>query len=138
LKAQADAIAAQQRELEDAKRIAMLEIQLAQQTESEDGKEDQAEAKSAQGQQALQVTVPSNDEAVKALAEVVRQAQETMAAALTQNAQVNAQTQALIVDAIEDMADAMSAPRKIQLQKGADGRTTGATSVAVMPIESTE
>jgi chromosome segregation ATPase len=124
LKAQSDNIKAQERELADAKRIAMLELQL------QDAKT--ANEQQTQETQEKEAADNSENELLTALAETLKQGQEAMIQALEQNAKMNVQTQSLVVDAIEDMADAMSAPRKIQLQKGADGRTTGATSVAVM------
>ena len=58
-----------------------------------------------------------------------------MVKAVQQNTQTVAQLQSLTVDAIEDMADAIAAPRDIQLKKDANGRTLGATSIAIMPAE---
>jgi hypothetical protein len=135
LQAQADSIAAKERELADALKIAQLELQLQAANADTQDTQDAQDKQESTPSMPMQVTVPSNDEAVKALAETVKQAQETMANALKQSADANAQIQSLIVDAIEDMADAVSAPRKIQLQKGKDGRTVGATSVAVLPDE---
>jgi hypothetical protein len=137
LKAQSEALAAKEREVNDAVRIAQLEIQLAQAQQNADDTEGKDESAKAQTSQPMQITVPSNDEAIKVLADVVRQAQETMAAALAQNAQIHTQTQSLVVDAIEDMAEALSATRNITLKKGPDGRTIGATSVSIMPESET-
>jgi hypothetical protein len=137
LKAQADAIAAQQKELEDAKTIASLEIQL-QAAQAQQDSADNAEPADTTPQPAqppMQLVIPSNDEALKALSESVAKSQEALANVIAQNTQTIAQLQSLTVDAIEDMADAIAAPRDIKLQRGADGRTTGATSVAVMPAE---
>ena len=135
LQMQADAIAAQKKELDDAKTIASLELQLQAQQAQSDSAESAKEPAPAPAPQSMQLTVPSNDEALKSLAEVVAQANQAMIQVVQQNTQTVAQLQSLTVDAIEDMADAIAAPRNIQLQKGPDGRTTGATSVAVMETE---
>jgi uncharacterized protein YjiS (DUF1127 family) len=132
--------------LEDAKKIAELEIEnmglramaevnAAKETESEDSNE-----KEPQGQSMapLQISMPTNDQALMALAETVRTTQETMVAALQQNTQNIAQLQSLTVDAIEDMAEAVSAPRKITIQRDSKGRATGGTAVPVITHDEPE
>jgi protein involved in temperature-dependent protein secretion len=58
-----------------------------------------------------------------------------MIAAVKENTQTVAKLQSLTVDAMEDMADAIAAPREIQIQRGKDGKAAGAKSIAVMPKE---
>jgi len=70
-----------------------------------------------------------------ALAKVLEQSQKAMVDALKQNTATLAQLQSLTVEAIEDMADAIAAPRDINLKIGKNGRPTGATSVAIIPVE---
>jgi hypothetical protein len=136
LKSQAAAIDHKERALADAVRIAELELQLANAQASTEQEGESEGKESAKMQHPMSITVPSNDEAVRALAEVVRQAQQTMVSALEQNTQALAQMQSLTVDALEDLADAAGATREITLKKAADGVTTiGATSVAVMPVD---
>jgi hypothetical protein len=132
LQAQADAVAAQQRELEDAKKIASLEMQLNQKKLLED-----YQAQCDQMMQGTETMMEESgkDDALKKLAEAIAQGQKAVADALAQNTQVLTQMQSLTVDAIEDMADAIAAPRDIQLKKDQQGKTVGATSVAVLPAE---
>jgi hypothetical protein len=77
----------------------------------------------------------NKDESLKKLADTIAESQKAIADALAQNTQVLTQMQSLTVDAIEDMADAIAAPRDIQLKKDQQGKTVGATSVAVLPAE---
>lgn len=80
-------------------------------------------------------------EALQALAEAIVQSQEATAQALQQTTQAVAQLQQMTVTAfegIEDIADAVTAPRSIQLQRGPDGRAMGATSIVQMPEKAQE
>jgi hypothetical protein len=64
---------------------------------------------------------------------VLARAQAMMIAAVKENTQTVAKLQSLTVDAMGDMADAIAAPREIQIQRGKDGKAAGAKSIAVMP-----
>jgi hypothetical protein len=75
------------------------------------------------------------NDALLALAEAIKSGQEAMANALNQNTQALAQLQTLTVDAIDDISEAMSAPRHIQLQRDKKGLATGATSIVQMPVD---
>lgn len=110
-----------------------LQAIVAQNTAENGGEQPQATQPSQPSQpQQLQLSIGQNEESMTALAAAVTQSQQVMADALQQNTQALAQLQSLTVDAIEDMAEAISAPRQIKLHHGANGRTTGATSVVVM------
>lgn len=143
LDAQAQQIAADKAALAQAAEIASLKLQLQAAQASEAGRAEAetravTPAPAPAAPQPMQITIPSNDQALQSLAKVIEQSQAAMVAAVEQSSQSTAQLQSLTVDALEDMADALAAPRKIQLQKGADGRTTGATSIAVMAEESND
>jgi hypothetical protein len=127
LKNQADSISTDKQLLEKDKQIAQLQLKLwtdesiktvqqAQEVEDDTKEQDDQEAK-----------------ALEALAVAMENSQKAMAEALQQNTQTLAQLQALTVDALEDMSDAMSAPRDIKLQHDKSGRTIGAKSVVIMP-----
>jgi hypothetical protein len=127
LKAQAAALSAQERELQDTKRIVQLEMQvtsLQQQKDAEDSGKEEQKAKEIEDD-------AMETEAIKALAEAIKTGQEAVAQALERNAQTMAQLQSLTVDALEDLADAASATRNIELKKDKFGKTIGATSIAV-------
>jgi hypothetical protein len=133
LKAQAASLSAQERELQDAKRIVQLEMQLEMMTAKQEQETDDSEAEKAKEleDEAMET------EAIKALAEAIKTGQQAVAQALERNAQTMAQLQSLTVDALEDLADAAGATREITLKKAPDGVTTiGATSIAVMPVDS--
>ncbi len=118
LKAQSDNIKSQERELADAKRIAVLELQLAQSGEKEDESQGSAESSS---HQPMSITVPSNDEAIRALDEVVRQAQQTMVSALEQNTQALAQMQNMIAQKIDG-----AKPESVEKVRDKAGKMIGA------------
>jgi len=124
LSKQAADLDAAKRELMQAQKIASLELQL----EAERNAADEAAMREAETQD----PEDNSKEAMNALAEVVRQSQQAMVDAIQQNTAAVAQLQSLTVDAIEDMADAMSAPRQINVHRGPDGRAIGATSMLTM------
>jgi hypothetical protein len=70
-----------------------------------------------------------------ALAKIMATSQEMMAKAMDNSTKTIAKLQGLTVDALEDVADALSAPREVQIQRGKDGKASGAKSVAVMPAK---
>ena len=124
LKSQADAISTDKQLLQKDQQIAQLQLKLwteesiktVQQIKEAENEEDDQESK-----------------AIEALAAAIDKGQNAMAEALKQNTQTLAQLQALTVDAIEDMADAVSAERDIVLRHDKNGRTIGAKSVVIMP-----
>lgn len=129
LKHQADMLAAKERELAAAQRIAELEIQLAASGEAETQSEPAQQAQPSQPAINLQM---GTDQAMSGLAQTILRGQDALAQALQQNTQVLAQLQELTVNALEDLADATSATRRISIRRP-DGTTVDATSVAVMP-----
>jgi hypothetical protein len=124
LKSQTDAISTDKQLLQKDQQIAQLQLKLwteesiktVQQIKEAENEEDDQESK-----------------AIEALAAAIDKGQNAMAEALKQNTQTLAQLQSLTVDAIEDMADAVSAERDIVLRHDKNGRTIGAKSVVIMP-----
>ena len=65
------------------------------------------------------------------LAQFVMQTQQSMVSALQQNAKAQAKLQILTVEALEGMADAITAPREINLTKDAKGKISGGKSIVI-------
>jgi hypothetical protein len=109
--------------LEKDKQIAQMQLKLwteesikqAQQTDEAANEEDEQESK-----------------AIEALAVAIEKGQEALAKALEQNTQVLAQLQTITVEALEDMAEAVAAPKNIVLQRDQNGRATGAVSTPLL------
>jgi Phage P22-like portal protein len=131
LENQAKDIKTQESLFEKNKRIAKLEFELevAKAADQLSAKNEELSKKNEEVETKQEERV---DEALLAVAKAIEEGQKTVAEALSKNIQTVAELQSITVEAVEDMADAISAPRKIQLQKGKDGRTVGATSIAVM------
>jgi hypothetical protein len=129
LKNQADSISTEKQLLAKDKQIAQLQLKL----DLEDAMKTVQSEKEAEKEVEKEEKDESSGEEIRLLAEAISQGQEAMAKALAQNTQTLAQLQALTVDALEDMSDALSAPRDIKLQHDKSGRTIGAKSVIIMP-----
>jgi hypothetical protein len=131
LELKAQQIAAAKSELDAKQAMLQKDVSIAKMTLQLDGAE-------LQKQHVEEITKvqeersASEEHALEALAKAIEEGQKAMAEALQKNTVAVTQIQNLTVDAIEDMADAISAPRKIQLEKGKDGKTIGATSTIVV------
>ena len=135
LKHQADLLAAKERELQDSKRMVQLELELntLKSTKAIEDAGIQAKADSEAEMESEKEDDAKENQAMSALAEAVKSNGDALAKALAQNTATLAQLQELTVDALEDLAEATGATRTITLQKDSTGKTTGATSVVVMP-----
>jgi hypothetical protein len=131
LEAQAKAIDAatqdlanQQALLAKDRRIAQLELQF---------EAEKAVNRIEDAHEVAKVEQAPKEDGLKALAGVLEKGQKAMAEALKSNAAMVAELQSLTVEALGDMADAIAAPREVQIQRGKDGKATGGKSIAVLP-----
>jgi hypothetical protein len=112
-------------------RIAQLELEL-QATKQAEADSQQfnagAESQSVKLQQEIEMTLEQ-------IAQAMAESQAKLAQAIEANTQVVARLQSLTVDAMGEIADAMMAPRDIQLRRDAQGKATGAVSVPVQAPE---
>jgi hypothetical protein len=129
LKSQADAISTNKQLLDKDKQIAQLELKLWQ----DEATKSVTEAAKSAAEESKSEDDAQENAALENLAQAIEKGQQAMAEALKQNTQTLAQLQSLTVDAIEDMADAVSAERDIVLRHDKNGRTIGAKSVVIMP-----
>lgn len=123
LKAQQDAMTAQKRDLDNAVRIAELELQLAS-AKAEKAIEDKFDLASA----TPEVPKEEGPDPSAMLAEAITKGHETIAQAMKESAQSAQNLQALTTTALSGLAAAVSAPRSAVLQRDAIGRPVGATS----------
>lgn len=122
LKAQQDALTAQKRDLDNAVRIAELELQLAS-AKAEKAIEDKFDQ--------ANTPEPEKDEgpdATAILAEAIAKGHDSIAQAMQASAESSKHLQAMTVDALRGMATAVSAPRQASIQRDGAGRPVGATS----------
>jgi hypothetical protein len=121
--------------LNSSVRIAQLELQLAA-LKNQTALEDQILAVKGEFEVAMKDREDAAEEPKEdPMAKVLAKSQEMMAKAMENSTKTLAKLQTLTVDALEDMADAIAAPRDVQIQRGKDGKATGAKSIAVMPAE---
>ena len=111
-------------------RIAQLELDLRT-LQAMEKIEDEKEKAQVEVQAKSDMNAEEADSGMKQMCDVLDKSQTAIAEALTKNTQVLAQLQTLTVDALSEMADAISAPREIAVKKGKDGTTT-ARSVTVL------
>ena len=127
LSAQAAEVDSKSKLFEQDVRIAQLEMEL-QATKQAEADSQQfnagAESQSVKLQQEIEMTLEQ-------IAQAMAESQAKLAQAIDANTQVVARLQSLTVDAIGEIADAMMAPRDIQLRRDAQGKATGAVSVPV-------
>lgn len=108
-------------------RIAQLELELQATKQAETDSQQfnaGAESQSVKLQQEIEMTLEQ-------IAQAMAESQAKLAQAIDANTQVVARLQSLTVDAMGEIADAMMAPRDIQLRRDAQGKATGAVSVPV-------
>lgn len=124
LNAQQETLLAREKQLKDATRIAMLELQLAQ----EKAMNAVMSAKPEVGEQA-EPQEDTHAQAMNMMMQAIQSGQQTLAQAIADNAAKTAEMQAMTAEAMDNMAQAMSAPRQINLQRDSEGRPQGATSM---------
>lgn len=127
LQAEADGIANDKAMLAKDVRIAKLELELAQRDAMT-----QLESASAAKEAEKEAEEPEEgDDMENEATQMIMQTQQAMAETLAQTNQALAQLQQLSIgtlDAIEEVAAAVTAPREITLKRGPDGSALGATS----------
>jgi hypothetical protein len=131
LKYQADILQAKERELQDTKRMAQLELDLST-LRSTCAIEDAAEKAKTEAQASKEADDSKENTAMAALADAVKKNGESLAKSLQQNTATLAQLQEMTVEALEDLAEATGAQRNITMKKDSSGMIT-ATSTVVMP-----
>lgn len=92
--------------------------------------EDAVKTVKAEKEVEKEVETETEDTRLTELAQAIENGQMVLAKALEQNTQVLAQLQELTVTAIEDMAEAVSAPRDIMVHRDNAGKISGAASIA--------
>lgn len=128
LKNQANELNNEKQILAKDRQIAQLQLKL----DLEEAVKQVSETSRSSEEESGQEDDKKENAALSELAKAIEQGQMVMAKALEQNTQVLAQLQSLTVDALEDMAEAVSAPRNITLQRDKSGVAIGARSI-VMP-----
>jgi hypothetical protein len=119
-----------------------LQVKEAQQLASESTDSEDTMEKTPAAPQPMVITMPSNDLAVRDMADRVTQRLADVMAEVQKNTQTMAKLQTMTLDTLEDVTDAVSAPRQITLKRDAKGKAIGATSTPIMseeePGEATE
>jgi hypothetical protein len=134
LEAKATQIDSKEKLMDREAKIVQLELQLGVMKAKE---EIEDEREKANEEIATNQDDAAEEGALNAMAKALESGQQAIAKALAQNTKALAEMQIMTVEALEELADAAGATRKITLEKGKDGTTVGATSVAIMPTNET-
>jgi hypothetical protein len=97
--------------------------------------EDTTMAKQPAAPQPMVITMPSNDLAVRDMADKVTERLAAVMAEVQKNTQTMAQLQTATLETLDDVTEAISAPREIVLKRDKQGKPIGATSTPMMTTE---
>ena len=139
LQAQSDQIAADKAALAQSVRIAELELELkalqatnAGRAEVEATRTAAAPAAAPAAPQPMVITMPAQDNAMKEMATNLAQQLADMAAEVRKGNDTVSQLQVMTLEALEDVTDAVSAPKQITIKRDKSGKAVGATSTPML------